>query len=165
MCFSRGRRRPVAIAAICRARLGPSTLCPICPDTAAAFQHANAQISSKAGRGQQRGCSSHPTQHHTAGSLVLILQVTEGQRGCRRGRTVPPSSLQAWHEAPAPASNLTALRPDRFLASSQHGASTLCAPQACLKITREEAALLKAGRGGLPLPSATEGAEGSSLRG
>lgn len=83
MCFSRGRRRPVTITAICRARPGPSTLCPLCPDAAAVFQHADAQTSSKTGRGQQRGCCSHPTQHHTAGSLILILQVTEGQRGQR----------------------------------------------------------------------------------
>lgn len=77
---------------------------------------------------------------------------------------MPPPSLRAWRKAPAPASNLAAPRPDHFLASSQHEASTLCAPRVCLKITREEAALLKAGRGGLPLPSATEEAEGSSLR-
>lgn len=102
MCFSRGRRRPVAIAAICRARLGPSTLCPICPDTAAAFQHADAQTSSKAGRGQQRGCCSHPTQHHTAGSLVLILQVTEGQRGAQEGPHCAPSLAARLAQSPSP---------------------------------------------------------------
>lgn len=125
MCFSGGRSRPVAITAICRARPGPSALCPICPRLPRRSGHVSARRCPNLRQGRERPAEGLLFPSHTAsrsaGNLVLILQVTEGQRGEREGPHRAPT-LAASLERSLQASNLTAPRPDRFLASSQHRA-------------------------------------------